>query len=168
MATSEPAAKVARREPADPRSSREDAKTREPAKFLFSSFGYRIYQSDFDRLAPGGWLNDTIINYCLEALFQNLQPEFQPKVYIFPSFFWTRLTKNPTDDPTKRHERVKKWTKHVDLFAKDLVLFPINENSHWYLAMVCFPGLDGPVGDQNNTKVSCRFFISQSINQRNQ
>ena len=29
--------------------------------------------------------------------------------------------------PVKRHARVKTWTRHVDLFKKDFVIVPINE-----------------------------------------
>lgn len=29
--------------------------------------------------------------------------------------------------PVKRHARVKTWTRHVDLFKKDFVVIPINE-----------------------------------------
>lgn len=52
-------------------------------------------------------------------------------------------------DPTlsaaqKRHARVKTWTKNVNLFEKDFVIVPINENAHWFLAIICFPGLNGP------------------------
>lgn len=43
----------------------------------------------------------------------------------------------------KRHARVKTWTKNIDLFKKDFVVVPINENCHWFLAIICFPGLDG-------------------------
>ena len=42
---------------------------------------------------------------------------------------------------TKRHMRVRAWTKKVDLFSKDLVIFPICENnSHWYLVTAVRPG----------------------------
>lgn len=43
----------------------------------------------------------------------------------------------------KRHARVKTWTKHVNLFEKDFVIVPINENAHWFLAIICFPGIKG-------------------------
>ena len=45
----------------------------------------------------------------------------------------------------KRHMRVKGWTKKVDLFTRDLVIFPICENnSHWYLVAAVRPGkVDG-------------------------
>jgi len=34
---------------------------------------------------------------------------------------------------------VKRWTKKVDVFAKDYLLIPICENNHWTLAIVCHP-----------------------------
>ena len=40
----------------------------------------------------------------------------------------------------KRHMRVRGWTKKIDLFSKDLVIFPICENnSHWYLVTAVRP-----------------------------
>lgn len=43
-----------------------------------------------------------------------------------------------------RHARVKNWTRHVDIFDKDFVIFPINQSSHWFLVVVCFPGKVDP------------------------
>lgn len=43
----------------------------------------------------------------------------------------------------KRHARVKNWTKNVNLFEKDFIIVPINENCHWFLAIICFPGMNG-------------------------
>ncbi|KAK9692716.1 Ulp1 protease family, C-terminal catalytic domain [Popillia japonica] len=43
----------------------------------------------------------------------------------------------------KRHARVKNWTKNVNLFEKDFIIVPINESCHWFLAIICFPGMDG-------------------------
>lgn len=62
------------------------------------------------------------------------------------------------DDPKltmaeKRHMRVKSWTKKVDLFEKDYLIIPINERAHWFLAIVCFPGLPGPVTMSDNEPV---------------
>ena len=61
------------------------------------------------------------------------------------------LPKKPTRDPTsssysmgsaqKRHERVRKWTKNVNLFGNDFIIVPINQNFHWNLIIICFPGL---------------------------
>ena len=35
----------------------------------------------------------------------------------------------------RRHSQVKRWTKHVDLFSKDFIIIPINEE---YAACLCF------------------------------
>lgn len=44
----------------------------------------------------------------------------------------------------KRHCRVKNWTKRINLFEKDFIIVPINKNAHWFLAIICYPGLSGP------------------------
>jgi hypothetical protein len=31
----------------------------------------------------------------------------------------------------RRYDRVKRWTKKINIFQKDFVIIPINENSHW-------------------------------------
>lgn len=43
----------------------------------------------------------------------------------------------------KRHSRVKTWTKNINLFEKDFIVIPINENAHWFLAIICFPNMKG-------------------------
>ena len=45
----------------------------------------------------------------------------------------------------RRHERVEKWTKNVNLFEKDFLIVPINKSAHWYLAIICYPYLLEPV-----------------------
>ena len=49
------------------------------------------------------------------------------------------------DDPNltpgeKRYDRVRKWTKKVNLFEKDFVVVPINEHAHWFVCVICYPG----------------------------
>lgn len=34
---------------------------------------------------------------------------------------------------------VRTWTRKVNLFEKDFVVIPINENLHWFLAIICHP-----------------------------
>ena len=38
---------------------------------------------------------------------------------------------------------MKRWTRKVNIFEKDFVVVPINENSHWYLSIICYPGQVG-------------------------
>jgi Ulp1 family protease len=41
----------------------------------------------------------------------------------------------------------------VDIFEKDFLIIPINERAHWFLAIVCFAGLSGPVTMKDNRPV---------------
>ena len=50
----------------------------------------------------------------------------------------------------KRYERVRRWTKKVNIFEKDFVIVPINEHSHWFVAVICYPGLVGKRRMDNN------------------
>ena len=37
-------------------------------------------------------------------------------------------------------KKVKGWTKKIDIFEKRMLIFPICEESHWYLVIVCNHG----------------------------
>ncbi|KMY87001.1 uncharacterized protein Dsimw501_GD27131, partial [Drosophila simulans] len=95
-------------------------------------------------------LNDIIIDFYLRWLKNNIIPEDQrDRTHIFSTFFHMRLTTetktspNNTKEPVakRRHERVKKWTRTVNIFEKDFIIIPFNEKSHWILAIICFPNL---------------------------
>ena len=80
---------------------------------------------------------------------------------LFSIFFLVILFRqNPIEDDIKstaiekRHARVKSWTKKVDIFEKDFLIIPINERSHWFLAIICFPGMNGPVSTVDNQPVN--------------
>ncbi|XP_064629146.1 sentrin-specific protease 6-like isoform X2 [Lineus longissimus] len=115
-----------------------------------------VTNEDLFCLNEGEFLNDTIIDFYLKYVVHNeLSEEERDKTHIFNSFFYKRLTQKQArlsslaDDVTlppilKRHARVKTWTRHVDIFAKDFVIVPINEHAHWFLAIICFPGLKEP------------------------
>ncbi|CAG5126353.1 unnamed protein product, partial [Candidula unifasciata] len=115
--------------------------------------GLPITTEDLFCLTEGEFLNDVIIDFYLQYLYQEkLTEENRKRTHIFSSFFYKRLTQrdrhaDKTEEdakkslPERRHARVKKWTKTVDLFTKDFIVVPINEHSHWYLAVICFPGL---------------------------
>ena len=74
-----------------------------------------------------------------------LDKRFQEKVHIFSSFFYRRLssaklTLSKADEEQKKKtgfELVRTWTRKVNLFEKDFVVLPINENLHWFLVIIC-------------------------------
>ncbi|KAK7068711.1 Sentrin-specific protease 6 [Halocaridina rubra] len=122
--------------------------------------GISITTDDYSCLEEEQFLNDVIIDFYLKYLMQKLlSDEHRRRTHVFSTFFYKRLTSKHKagrrfnsieDDPKlspaeKRHARVKSWTKNVDIFEKDFIIIPINEHAHWFLAIICYPGLSGPV-----------------------
>lgn len=96
-----------------------------------------VDQDDIVRLDEGEFLNDNLINFYLRYLQTTLgetQPEIHEKVHIFSTFFFEKLR-------STRHrinyDGVKSWTAKFDLFSYDYIVVPVNENAHWYLAIIC-------------------------------
>ena len=84
---------------------------------------------------------------------------------MFTTFWFSRLTSKPSpieakkDPIQRRHDRVKRWTRKVNIFEKDFVVVPVNENSHWYLVIICYPGQVGCKKMEDDTE--CRVPKSQ-------
>ncbi|XP_067239647.1 sentrin-specific protease 6 isoform X1 [Chanodichthys erythropterus] len=114
--------------------------------------GISVTNEDLHCLNDGEFLNDVIIDFYLKYLFlEKLKKEDAHRSHVFSSFFYKRLNqrerRNAVDTSSipiqkRKHNRVKTWTRHVDLFQKDFIFVPINESAHWYLAIICFPGLE--------------------------
>ncbi|XP_047244184.1 sentrin-specific protease 6 isoform X2 [Girardinichthys multiradiatus] len=121
--------------------------------------GISVTNEDLHCLNDGEFLNDVIIDFYLKYLvLEKLKKEDAQRIHVFSSFFYKRLNQrerrtgpDTTNLPIqkRKHNRVKTWTRHVDLFQKDFIFLPINESAHWYLAVICFPGLEGPVLENN-------------------
>lgn len=71
-------------------------------------------------------------------------------IYVFNPFFYKKLSHKPKgrsqpvtqDDPYPEwpsYDSVKKWTSKVDIFSKKFLIIPINENLHWYMAVIYNP-----------------------------
>ncbi|KAL5047351.1 hypothetical protein BDW71DRAFT_206478 [Aspergillus fruticulosus] len=101
---------------------------------------------DLRRLAPHEFLNDNIIGFYIRFLEDHLQrcsPEAAKRVYFFNSYFFATLTKSPKGLKIN-YEGVSKWTRNVNIFSYDYIVVPINENAHWYMAIICnLPFLEG-------------------------
>lgn len=102
--------------------------------------------SDLERLDEGEFLNDNLISFYLRYLEQRLEeerPELARRVYFFNTFFFATLTSAHKGKKRFNYEGVQKWTRSVDLFTYDYIIVPINEQAHWYLAIICnLPALD--------------------------
>ena len=96
-----------------------------------------LQQRDLLTLQPEQLLNDQIVDFWLSFVHNHLLSESdRQRTHVFSKFFYDRLTTKPRRGPLIeydealsaeeiRHRRVQKWTKNVDLFAKDFIIVPI-------------------------------------------
>ncbi|XP_042644631.1 sentrin-specific protease 7 isoform X2 [Tyto alba] len=116
--------------------------------------GLGVTREDLECLEYGEFLNDVIIDFYLKYLLLEKVPKhLADRTHIFSSFFYkclTRTEKNTEGDlkvsaAQRRHRRVRTWTRHINIFSKDYIFVPVNEECHWYIAVVCFPWLEAAV-----------------------
>ncbi|KAM3473835.1 hypothetical protein MY5147_004570 [Beauveria neobassiana] len=96
-----------------------------------------VEKEDILKLDEGEFLNDNLINFYLRYLQTKIgrdHPEFVSRVHIMSTFFFEKLTSRKGGI---NYDGVKSWTSKVDLFSYDYVVVPVNENAHWYLAIIC-------------------------------
>ncbi|KDN68858.1 putative Ulp1 protease family protein [Colletotrichum sublineola] len=100
-----------------------------------------VYRDDISRLEEGEYLNDNLIGFYLRYLQVNLEREnkaLADRVYIMNTYFYPKLTDVKAGRGIN-YEGVKSWTAKIDLFSFDYIVVPVNENAHWYLAIICNP-----------------------------
>lgn len=75
-------------------------------------------------------LNDEVINKYMDLITER-SPD---TVYAFNTFFYLALS-------DKGYSHVSRWTKKIDIFAKEKLFIPvhIDEDNHWCLVLVDFP-----------------------------
>ncbi|KAF6214619.1 hypothetical protein GE061_009362 [Apolygus lucorum] len=96
---------------------------------LVSKFKLDIRREDFMTLKNLNWLNDAIINFYMELIVERSGTEKKyPSVYAFSTFFFPALKNG--------YDRVRRYTRKVDLFSKDLILVPIHLSVHWCMAKI--------------------------------
>ncbi|XP_065510102.1 sentrin-specific protease 7 isoform X2 [Caloenas nicobarica] len=119
--------------------------------------GLGVTREDLECLEYGEFLNDVIIDFYLKYLLLEKVPKhLADRTHVFSSFFYkclTRTEKNSEGDlkvspAQKRHRRVRTWTRRINIFSKDYIFVPVNEESHWYVAVICFPWLEEPVYEE--------------------
>ncbi|XP_006868679.1 PREDICTED: sentrin-specific protease 7-like isoform X1 [Chrysochloris asiatica] len=134
--------------------------------------GLGVTNEDLECLEEGEFLNDVIIDFYLKYLIlEKASDKLVERSHIFSSFFYKCLTRkenNLTEDnpdismAQRRHRRVRTWTRHINIFNKDYIFVPVNESSHWYLAVICFPWLEEAVYEDFSKTVSQQSQAQQS------
>ncbi|PWZ02606.1 hypothetical protein BCV70DRAFT_196848 [Testicularia cyperi] len=110
-------------------------------QFPFQGVGaVTLLESDLRRLNDGELLNDTVIEFGLKLMHDDIRRKnaaLADSIYIFNTFFFKLLTEGT--DMAASYQKVRKWTAKVDLFSKKYIVVPINEDYHWYVAFVVNP-----------------------------
>ncbi|KAF9045652.1 cysteine proteinase [Hymenopellis radicata] len=106
-----------------------------------------VTAGDLERLEPGKLLSDSLVMFgiklALTAVNKRNKRVFE-SVHVFSNFFYNKLK-------TEGYGKVKKWTKGVDIFTKDVLLIPVNEGKHWFLALIVDPGRSVEIDDCERT-----------------
>ncbi|XP_076899565.1 putative ubiquitin-like-specific protease 2B [Bidens hawaiensis] len=117
-----------------------------------------ISKRDVDLLLPDTFVNDTVIDFYIKYLKDRIKPEEKHRFHFFNSFFFRKLAdpeKGPLDASEGKvaFQRVKKWTRKVNLFEKDYVFIPVNYGYHWSLLVLCHLGEVATCKDEDVTKL---------------
>ncbi|CAN9516106.1 unnamed protein product [Ophioblennius macclurei] len=102
-----------------------------PHEVLSEGFGLSLTRKDLQTLSNLNWLNDEVINFYMNLLVERSKGAGLPSVNTFNTFFYPKLR-------SSGYSAVRRWTKKMDVFAKDILLVPVHLGVHWCLAVVDF------------------------------
>lgn len=89
-----------------------------------------VHKTNIEQLDKPKWLSDCIIEFYYRWLEKHQQPEIlegAPRIYIFDTLFWKKLTNGTTSNQRINYKVVQKKKNKVDIFSYDYIIVPINE-----------------------------------------
>ncbi|XP_031700865.1 sentrin-specific protease 1 [Anarrhichthys ocellatus] len=98
---------------------------------LSEGFGLSLTRKDLQTLSNLNWLNDEVINFYMNLLVERSKDPGLPSVNTFNTFFYPKLR-------SSGYPAVRRWTKKMDIFSKDVLLVPVHLGVHWCLSVVDF------------------------------
>ncbi|XP_039903852.1 sentrin-specific protease 1 [Simochromis diagramma] len=102
-----------------------------PHEVLSEGFGLSLTRKDLQTLSNLNWLNDEVINFYMNLLVERSKDSNMPTVNTFNTFFYPKLR-------SSGYSAVRRWTKKMDIFSKDILLVPVHLGVHWCLSVVDF------------------------------
>ncbi|XP_072931266.1 sentrin-specific protease 6-like isoform X3 [Epargyreus clarus] len=120
--------------------------------------GIPITIDDYKCLAKNQVLSGAVIDFYLKYLYYEvLNKEQRKKTFILTSSLYKNLARQSRKINKKmyssydwdtsiraveiRYLRTRKWMQYVNIFEKDFVIIPINEDNHWFMIVICYPRL---------------------------
>ncbi|XP_033104112.1 sentrin-specific protease 1-like [Anneissia japonica] len=108
----------------------DDALISEPAgQILVEGFRCSLTRNHIQTLNGLNWLNDEVINFYFSLLVERSEQDSYPSMHNFNTFFYPKLLQGG-------HNPIRRWTKKVDIFSKNLILVPVHLGVHWCLAVI--------------------------------
>ncbi|KAJ1921196.1 SUMO1 sentrin specific peptidase 1 [Mycoemilia scoparia] len=94
-------------------------------------FNIQVTGDDLSTLENGNWLNDEVINFYMQLIVERSKDSSKelPSIHAFNTFFYTKLSK-------EGYSRVRRWTRKVSIFEKDIIIVPVHLGVHWCLAAI--------------------------------
>jgi len=103
---------------------------------LIDKFSINMSITKFKSLAPRTWLNDEIVNFYFGMLMEGCISN-NLRIHCFSTFFFVKLLRQKEEVTGYLFERVKRWTKNIDIFTLEKIFIPINiTNTHWTLVFI--------------------------------
>jgi hypothetical protein len=98
------------------------------------SYFITMHQSNFARLNPNQYLNDVVVDFWLQWITRK---EANEELYImfFNTQFYSAILLTGVSCVIKWNEK-----RGVDIFAKKILVIPVNRDNHWSLCAVCNTG----------------------------
>jgi len=96
---------------------------------VVTAFSIPITKGDLRTLAPCQWLNDNIINTYMDMIALRSKAGDTPRVHVYTTFFYPKYLKEGYSN------MIKRWTRKVDIFSMEMIIFPIHLGIHWCVAV---------------------------------
>ncbi|CAK4016382.1 Ubiquitin-like-specific protease 2 [Lecanosticta acicola] len=109
---------------------------------------------DLLKLDDEEYLNDSLVNFWLRRIEENMPAEHKDKVHFFNTYFYTSMT-TKKGKTGFNYDAIQRWTKSVDLFTKPYVVVPINASYHWFAVIICnLPNIRRELSDVKDEEAS--------------
>ncbi|KAL5723756.1 Ulp1 peptidase [Ranunculus cassubicifolius] len=110
-----------------------------------------LHSSDIQCLAPEVYLSSPIMNFYIRYLQLPILDTSNSRsdYLIFNTYFYGKIKEAKAckgADGDTFFSKFRRWWKGVNIFEKAYILFPIHENFHWSLVIVCLPDKEDDSG----------------------
>ena len=106
--------------------------------FLLKTEQIHIDGKDYSDLSKKTYINDQIIDFYNQYLLKE-KVAVQGRIHIFPGQFYEVLkTCLIEQDAQMMYNQIIEIFGNINILEKDLVLIPIKENEHWFLAVIWY------------------------------